>query len=239
VVLAELRDLEKTYFLKGIQVPALRGLSLEFHEKEFVAIMGASGSGKSTLLNLLGCLDQPTNGTYVLGGRDVSTLSDDELSTIRNERIGFVFQSFNLIPQLNVVENIEVPLFYRGVARHDRHAQSVKYAQIVGLGDRLHHKPFELSGGQRQRVAIARALVNDPLIILADEPTGALDSRTGQEIMDIFVKLNELGGAIIMVTHEPNIAAYARRTVTLKDGRVIDDSVNARGGEVGAGEAAQ
>jgi len=223
MALAELRDLSKTYFLKGVQVHALRGISVDFNENEFVAIMGASGSGKSTLLNLLGCLDQPTGGSYALGGRDVGSLTDDELSTIRNERIGFVFQSFNLITQLNVVENIEVPLFYRGISRHERHNMSVRYAEIVGLGNRLHHKPFEMSGGQCQRVAIARALVNDPLIILADEPTGALDSETGREIMEVFVRLNELGRAIIMVTHEPHIAAYAQRTVTVKDGLIVGD----------------
>ena len=216
-------------------VPALRGVSLTVREGEYVAVMGHSGSGKSTLLNLLGCLDRPTDGRYFLGGVDVSNMTDDRLSEIRNERIGFVFQSFNLIQQLTVVGNIEVPLFYRGLPRKLRHPRSRQAAGMVGLAERLGHRPRELSGGQQQRVAIARALVNDPLILLADEPTGNLDSRTSRDILTLFDDLHARGRTIIMVTHEDDVAEHAERTVTLADGMVESDETNRSRRRAGAG----
>jgi len=222
VSLAYVRDLWKIYRMGAVEVPALRGISVTFEPGEFVAIMGHSGSGKSTLLNLLGCLDRPTSGTYVLGDEDVSTLDDDALSDIRGQKLGFIFQSYNLIPQLTVVENIEVPLFYQGVPRHERHRVASRYAERVGLADRLYHRPAELSGGQQQRVAIARALVNDPLLILADEPTGNLDTETQKEILAVLEELNRAGKTIAMVTHEDDVAARAHRIVHLRDGRVVD-----------------
>ncbi len=225
-VVARVSDLTKEYRLgPGVVVPALRGVSLEFRRGDFVAIMGASGSGKSTLLNLLGCLDRPTFGRYVLAGHDVSQLDDYALSKIRCRYLGFVFQSYNLIPQLSVLENIEVPLQYLGDDSPAARNRCLRLAQLVGLADRLHHRPTELSGGQQQRVAIARALVNNPHIILADEPTGNLDSATGEEIMGLLDALNRAGRTIIMVTHEPAIAAHAHRIVRLRDGRV--ESVSA------------
>ena len=220
-LIARLVDLTKVYRLgSNVLVRALRGLSLDFHQGDFVAIMGASGSGKSTLLNLLGCLDRPTSGQYLLAGRDVSCLDDEALSHIRNRYLGFIFQSYNLIPQLTVVENIEVPLAYRRGATPVRREQCLRLARLVGLGERLHHRPPELSGGQQQRVAIARSLVNNPRLILADEPTGNLDSATGREIMDLLVALNRAGRTIIMVTHEPAVAARAHRTIRLRDGQI-------------------
>lgn len=225
--IAELRDLRKVYDLGEVKVEALRGVDLQFEEGDYVAIMGASGSGKSTLLNLLGCLDRPTSGQYVLGGQDVSELDDDELSEIRGRRIGFIFQSYNLIQQLSVVENIEVPLIYQSGASEESRERCVELARMVGLGERLDHRPNQLSGGQQQRVAIARSLVNDPFIILADEATGNLDSRTSDEIMDLLGRLNDAGKTIIMVTHEENIAEHARRVVRMKDGRVQEDSTSA------------
>ena len=222
--LAYVRDLWKVYHIGSIEVPALRGVSLSFSAGDYVAIMGPSGSGKSTLLNLLGCLDRPTSGQYVLGDADVSTLSDDALSEIRSQRLGFIFQSYNLIPQLTVIENIEVPLFYQGVPRHERYEIALRFAERVGLSDRLHHRPMELSGGQQQRVAIARALVNDPLLILADEPTGNLDSQTQLEILDLLDELNQSGKTIAMVTHEHDVAARAHRAIHLRDGQVVDGS---------------
>jgi len=214
-------DLHKYYDLGTVVVKALRGVSLDFPEGDFVAIMGSSGSGKSTLLNLLGALDRPTHGQYILGGRDVSTMDDDELSQARNEMIGFIFQSYNLITQYTVLENIEVPLQYRRgyppISAADR-ARCLDVATIVGLADRLDHRPFQLSGGQQQRVAIARALINDPEIILADEPTGNLDSKTGEEIMQILERLNREGRTIIMVTHESDVARRAKRQIFMKDG---------------------
>jgi len=218
---ARIIDLTKDYHLGGnVVVHALRGVTLEFARGDFVAVMGASGSGKSTLLNLLGCLDRPTSGRYILAGHDVSRLSDDELSRIRSRYIGFIFQSYNLIPQLTVVENIEIPLSYQGDDSPASRRRCLRLAQLVGLGDRLHHRPTELSGGQQQRVAIARSLVNNPHIILADEPTGNLDSATGEEIMGLLDTLNRAGRTIIMVTHEAHIASHANRTVHLRDGQV-------------------
>tara|TARA_R110002111_G_scaffold262860_1_gene341911 strand:- start:18917 stop:19630 length:714 start_codon:yes stop_codon:yes gene_type:complete len=225
---AQVVDLTKFYDLGSVVVKALRGVSTDFPEGDFVAIMGSSGSGKSTLLNLLGALDRPTSGQYILGGRDVSTLDDDELSAMRNDMIGFIFQSFNLIAQYTVLENIEVPLLYRTgyppIGRVERE-WCVELANMVGLGDRMDHRPFQLSGGQQQRVSIARALVNDPQIILADEPTGNLDSATEAEIMDILHNLNAQGRTIIMVTHEPGIARQTKRQIMMKDGLIESESI--------------
>jgi putative ABC transport system ATP-binding protein len=221
--LAELIDLAKSYRMGAdLVVEALRGVSLRIEEGDYLAIMGASGSGKSTLLNLLGCLDRPTSGRYLLGGEDVSQLSDGELSEVRGRRIGFVFQSFNLIPQLSALDNIEVPLFYQGMHRRDRRRRATALAEQVGLGQRARHKPMELSGGEQQRVAIARALANDPLIILADEPTGNLDSKTGLDILTIFDDLAARGRTLIVVTHDENIARRTHRTVRLADGRIVN-----------------
>ena len=225
---AQVVDLTKFYDLGSVVVKALRGVSTDFPEGDFVAIMGSSGSGKSTLLNLLGALDRPTSGQYFLGGRDVSTLNDDELSAMRNDMIGFIFQSFNLIAQYTVLENIEVPLLYRSgypaIGRAERE-WCEELANMVGLGDRMDHRPFQLSGGQQQRVSIARALVNDPQIILADEPTGNLDSTTEAEIMDILHKLNAEGRTIIMVTHEPSIAQQTKRQIIMKDGLIENETL--------------
>jgi len=224
--LIRLEGIWKVYELGPVKVPALRGIDLQIADGEYVAIMGQSGSGKSTLLNLLGCLDRPTRGRYWLGDEDVSKMSDDRLSQVRGQRIGFVFQSFNLIAQLSLLQNIEVPLFYQGMPRRQRHPKSRQLAELVGLGTRLDHKPTELSGGQRQRVAIARALANDPLILLADEPTGNLDSRTSDEILAIFDELHARGRAIVMVTHEQSVAAHAKRIVRLHDGQIVSDEAN-------------
>jgi putative ABC transport system ATP-binding protein len=224
----DLREVRKTYLMGETEVHALDGLDLRITEGEFVAIMGPSGSGKSTLLNLLGCLDRPTSGAYFLGDRDVATMSDNELSLVRSERVGFIFQSFNLIAALNVLENIEVPLFYAGCTGRVARERSLELAELVGLADRGGHRPTELSGGQQQRVAIARALANDPMLILADEPTGNLDSRTGAEIMAILRRLNQEGRTLIMVTHEDDVADQARRIVVLKDGKIQDDRATAR-----------
>jgi putative ABC transport system ATP-binding protein len=216
---ARIIDVHKDYVLKGgITVHALRGVSIDFPEGDFVAIMGTSGSGKSTLLNVLGCLDRCTRGQYVLAGQDVSQLNDDELSEIRSRYLGFIFQSYNLIAQLTVVENIELPLYYQGDISREAKRRCLEMAEMVGLGERLDHRPFQLSGGQQQRVAIARALVNNPRVILADEPTGNLDSATGEEIMQMLEALNAAGKTIIMVTHEPDIAARAHRTLRMRDG---------------------
>ena len=225
---AQVIDLQKHYDLGPVVVKALRGVSIDFPKGDFVAIMGSSGSGKSTLLNLLGALDRPTLGKYIVGGNDVSLMSDDQLSSIRNELIGFIFQSYNLIPQYTVVENIEVPLHYRSGyppigAKEKKRIEDL--AAMVGLSDRLDHRPFQLSGGQQQRVAIARALVNDPQIILADEPTGNLDSATEAEIMEMLLALNREGRTIIMVTHEPAVAKLAKRQIYMKDGVVAGEGV--------------
>jgi putative ABC transport system ATP-binding protein len=222
VKIAELINLRKNYFLGGFTVEALRGITLSFNEGDFAAIMGPSGSGKSTLLNLLGCLDKPTSGTYYLGEEDVSEFTDDELSEIRSTRLGFIFQSYNLIPQLSVLENIEVPLVYQGTPPVECKERSAKLAEEVGLGGRLRHRPMELSGGEQQRVAIARAIVNDPLIILADEPTGNLDSATGAEILVLLSRLNEEGKTILMVTHDEKVAARAKSIIRLKDGLLVN-----------------
>jgi putative ABC transport system ATP-binding protein len=223
--LVKLEELWKVYAVGPQGVPALRGVDLAIAEGEYAAIMGHSGSGKSTLLNMLGCLDRPTRGRYYLGGEDVSLFSDNELSEVRNRRIGFVFQSFNLISGLSLVQNIEVPLFYQGVPRRQRHVRSREMAELVGLQQRLDHRPQELSGGQQQRVAIARALVNDPLLLLADEPTGNLDTHTSSEILALFDELHERGRTVLMVTHERHVAAHAGRVVQLEDGRVRSDTV--------------
>jgi putative ABC transport system ATP-binding protein len=221
--IAEVRELVKTYRMGEVEVHALRGIDLAFEEGEYVAIMGPSGSGKSTFLNLLGCLDTPTSGSYYLGGEDVAQLSDAELSEVRCRRLGFIFQSYNLIQQLNVVENIEVPLFYQGWAARASRRRSTELARLVGLADRLHHRPSELSGGQQQRVAIARAMSNDPLILLADEPTGNLDSATGQEILALLDDLHARGKTIITVTHDERTARHARRIVRFADGCIAAD----------------
>ena len=216
----QLEDLGKTYFLGAQEVRALRGISVTFGRGSFWAIMGSSGSGKSTMLNLLGCLDQPTAGRYLLNGEDVAGLDDDARSDIRLRNIGFVFQSFNLVPQLSLRENIELPLFYLGMESHRMARRAGELAEMVGLADRLHHRPAELSGGQQQRAAIARALANDPSVILADEPTGNLDSATGLQIMEMLAGLHRDGKTIIMVTHEQDIAAYAQQRLHLRDGGI-------------------
>ena len=216
-------DLKKIYHLKGETVHALRGIDFDVPEGDYVSIMGTSGSGKSTLLNMLGCLDRPSSGQVVLGGRDTSTLNDDELSHLRASRIGFVFQSYNLVQQLTVIENIEVPLFYRGNVSAKDHRRSRELARMVGLGDRLGHRPTQLSGGQQQRVAVARSLINNPDYILADEPTGNLDSRTTEEILHLFEVLNNEGRTIILVTHEDDVSQHAKRSIRLMDGRILED----------------
>jgi putative ABC transport system ATP-binding protein len=224
---AEVVDLVKDYYLGPEPVHALRGLNLRFEEGDFVALMGPSGSGKSTLLNILGCLDRPTFGDYILAGQNVATMEDDDLSDVRSKYLGFIFQSYNLLPQYTVVENIEVPLLYQGSRLNaDTRDKCIALADMVGLGDRLDHRPMQLSGGQQQRVAIARSLVNDPQVILADEPTGNLDSKTSDEIMTMLRKLNEAGKTIIMVTHENDIAAWARRVIRMRDGHVESDERN-------------
>jgi putative ABC transport system ATP-binding protein len=225
--IVHITDLVKNYYLGSQTVYVLKGLNLTFDEGDFIALMGPSGSGKSTLLNVLGCLDKPTSGSYFLGDVNVAKMDDDQLSEVRSTYLGFIFQSYNLLPQYTVVENIELPLLYQGIhldeSTKDR---CVRLAELVGLGDRLDHRPLQLSGGQQQRVAIARSLVNDPHLILGDEPTGNLDSRTSVEIMQTLRKLNEAGKTIIMVTHENDIAAWARRVVRLRDGQVESDTRN-------------
>jgi putative ABC transport system ATP-binding protein len=209
-------------------VQALAGVSVGVERGEYVAIMGPSGSGKSTLMNLIGCLDTPTSGSYVLNGKEVARMSDDELAAIRNQEIGFVFQTFNLLPRTSAIQQVELPLVYGGASKKERRDRAIKALMAVGLGDRMSHTPNEMSGGQRQRVAVARALINDPSILLADEPTGNLDSQTGAEIMALFDELNGRGNTIVLVTHEEDIAAHARRIVRLKDGKIRDDQPNAR-----------
>jgi putative ABC transport system ATP-binding protein len=221
--IARVQGVRKQYSMGAVTVEALRGLSIDFYRGEYIAIMGPSGCGKSTLLNILGCLDRPTAGRYVLGGYDVSTLDDDDLSTIRGAQIGFVFQSYNLIQQLNVLENIEVPMYYQGRPESEAREVAIELAVRVGLGDRLEHKPYELSGGQQQRVAVARALANDPLIILADEPTGNLDSTSGMDILNVLDDLHRQGKTLIMVTHADEVSERAQRVIRLRDGRVESD----------------
>ena len=225
-VIARTVDMAKTYQMGAVTVEALRGVTLDFYGGEYVAIMGPSGCGKSTLLSLLGCLDRPTSGQYYLGGDDVSQLDDDTLSMIRGTRIGFIFQSYNLIQQLSVIENIEIPLYYQGCPEHTAREIATGLAERVGLGERLRHKPFELSGGQQQRVAIARALANDPLVLLGDEPTGNLDSSSGAEILELFDDLHRQGKTLISVTHAEEIAERAQRVIRLRDGRIEDDLRN-------------
>jgi putative ABC transport system ATP-binding protein len=219
----DVRNVTKTYDLGDVKVEALRGVSFTIGRGEYVAIMGPSGSGKSTLMNLLGCLDRPTTGTYLLDGTDVSTLGDDALALIRLKKLGFVFQGFNLLARTSAMKNVALPLFYAGVGTRARNEVASKQLREVGLGDRMDHKPSELSGGQQQRVAIARALVNDPAVLLADEPTGNLDSQTSEEIMALFEQLNEGGRTIIMVTHDEGVASHAKRIIRVRDGKIVDD----------------
>jgi putative ABC transport system ATP-binding protein len=222
----KIENLFKTYFMGKQSVQVLKGLSLDIMKNEYVALMGPSGSGKSTLMNILGCLDTPTGGKYILNGKDVSKMPDDDLAEVRNKEIGFVFQQFNLLPRLTAVENVALPLIYAGVNKKDRTERAIESLRKVGLAYRGHHKSNELSGGQIQRVAIARALVNNPSILLADEPTGNLDSKTSVEVMDIFAKIQESGNTVILVTHEEDIAKYAKRIVRLKDGVIESDNRN-------------
>ncbi len=223
--LIEIRDLRKTYRVGSEEVRALDGIDLDVARGEYLAIMGASGSGKSTLMNLLGCLDTPSSGSYRLTGIAVEALSDEELATIRNEEIGFVFQTFNLLSRTTALDNVELPLVYAGVGKQERRRRAERVLERVGLGDRMNHLSNELSGGQRQRVAVARALINDPSILLADEPTGNLDSRTSADIMGLFDDLNRSGNTVILVTHEDDVAEHARRVLTLRDGRKLSDEV--------------
>ncbi|MEY2440113.1 MAG: putative transport system ATP-binding protein [Verrucomicrobiota bacterium] len=223
----DIENITKDYVMGEEIVRALRGVSLQIHRNEYIAIMGPSGSGKSTLMNMLGCLDTPSSGRYDFNGKNVAEMNDDDLAAIRNREIGFVFQTFNLLPRSTSLRNVELPLIYAGMDARAREERATKALVEVGLGDRMEHKPNELSGGQRQRVAIARALVNDPSIILADEPTGNLDSKTGEEIMALFEDLYQRGHTIILVTHERDIAAHARRTVHLRDGLIESDEVGA------------
>jgi putative ABC transport system ATP-binding protein len=227
MALIETRDLWKTYVMGQEEIHALRGVSIEIASGEYVAIMGPSGSGKSTLMNLIGCLDTPSKGSYLLNGKEVAAMNDDELARIRNEEIGFVFQTFNLLPRATALHNVELPLVYAGMTGKERQARANEALAKVELTDRATHRPNELSGGQRQRVAIARALVNNPSILLADEPTGNLDSKTGNEIMGIFARLHEAGNTIVLVTHEADIAAYAHRIIHIRDGQVEKDVMRA------------
>ena len=225
-VLIKLQDIGKRYVIGSEEIFALRGVDLEIYKGEFVALMGPSGSGKSTLMNILGCLDTPTKGSYILNGTDVSNLNDNELAEIRNKEIGFVFQTFNLLPRSSSLENVALPLVYAGIAKEARTTRAIETLESVGLGNRMYHKPNELSGGQRQRVAVARALVNNPAIILADEPTGNLDTKTSIEIMGLIEEIHQKGNTIILVTHEEDIASYAHRIIRLRDGLIESDTIN-------------
>jgi putative ABC transport system ATP-binding protein len=221
----EIKKVKKIYQMGKVKVEALRGVSFYIDKGEFVAIMGPSGSGKSTLMHIIGCLDQPTEGSFVIEGKDVSKLNDDRLAEIRNKSIGFVFQQYNLLSRTSILHNVEIPLIYAGLKSKQRRKLAMQALESVGLSDRLKHKPNEISGGEKQRAAIARALVNDPLIILADEPTGNLDTKTGEEIMKIFYKLHQQGNTVIMVTHEAEVARHARRIIHLRDGLIEKDEV--------------
>ncbi|MFZ6024802.1 MAG: ABC transporter ATP-binding protein [Bacteroidota bacterium] len=224
-VIIRLENIQKSYFMGNQAIPVLKGITLDIRKNEYVALMGPSGSGKSTLMNILGCLDSPTGGKYILNQKDVSKMADDDLAEVRNSEIGFVFQQFNLLPRLSAAENVALPLIYAGVSRKERMERSLAALEKVGLADRSHHKSNELSGGQIQRVAIARALVNNPSILLADEPTGNLDSKTSVEVMEIFGKIQQAGNTVVLVTHEEDIAAYAHRVVRLRDGLVETDKI--------------
>lgn len=226
MAIVAIENLHKIYQIGSVELAALAGLNLLIEEGEYVAIMGPSGSGKSTLLNLLGCLDKPSSGKYILAGEDVSRFSDDKLSMVRGTQIGFIFQSYNLIAQLNVIENIEVPMYYQGFGEHESAGRAKELADLVGLGDRLKHRPSELSGGQQQRVAIARAMANDPVIILADEPTGNLDSRSGEEILKILDELHDHGKTLIVVTHDEKISRRCQRVIHLLDGQIEREQFN-------------
>ncbi len=224
----QLDQIRKSYYLGKQELPVLKGISLGISKNEYVALMGPSGSGKSTLMNILGCLDSPTGGRYILNGKDVSRMEDDELAAVRNKEIGFVFQQFNLLPRLTAAENVALPLIYSGISKKERVERAEDVLEKVKLSDRMHHKPNELSGGQCQRVAIARALINNPAIILADEPTGNLDSKTSHEIMNILGKIHDDGNTIVLVTHEEDISQFAHRVVRLRDGLVESDKINVK-----------
>jgi putative ABC transport system ATP-binding protein len=224
--LISLRDIRKTFYLGAQVVNALDGVDLDINRNEYVALMGPSGSGKSTLMNILGCLDVPSSGTYILNDKDVSSMSENELAEIRNKEIGFVFQTFNLLPRTTALSNVALPLVYAGISKKDRVARASETLEMVGLGDRMDHHPNQLSGGQRQRVAVARALINNPSIILADEPTGNLDSKTSEEIMRLFADIHNKGNTVILVTHEEDIARFSHRIIRLRDGKVESDVIN-------------